>query len=156
MPGFGLRLGFSNIGFQQEPLPAEMSLLQYAHAQIQTMSSIAAGVQPNGPHVSSWQGAEEALDRGWRLTETENQFVIVQIIARAVGQVGIATFMTTAADLATTATEFRAVREKLEFKPDAPCHTREYAAMGQATQEQQSAEASPDNMTADSDALNPS
>src|SRR4051812_45358520 len=94
-PGFGLRRGSSSISFQQEPLSPQISLQQYAEAQIEAMSSIAAGVQPNGPHRSSWQGAEEALDMGWRLDEGEHYFLIVQIVAKSLGQVGIATFATT-------------------------------------------------------------
>ena len=116
--GFGLRHGYSSIGFQQEPLSAEMSLQQYAEVQVQIMSNIAAGVQPNGPHRSSWQGAEEAVDMGWRLNEGEHHFLVVQILAKALGQVGIATFATTDTEFQNASPVFRAVRDQLAFKPD--------------------------------------
>ncbi len=118
VPGFGLRLGLSSVGFQQEPLSPEMSLQQYAEVQIQIMSNIAAGVQPNGPHRSNWQGAEEALDMGWRLNEGDRHFIVVQILAKALGQVGIATFATTDAEFSNASVAFRAVREQLVFQPD--------------------------------------
>jgi len=118
VPGFGLRQGFSSIGFQQEPLSPEMSLQQYAEVQIQIMSNIAAGVQPNGPNQSSWQGAEEALDMGWRLNEGDRHFIVFQILAKSLGQVGIATFATTDSEFQHVSPVFRAVRAQLAFQPD--------------------------------------
>lgn len=121
VPGLGLRCGpagVSSIGFRQEPMNPEMSLQQYGEVQTQIMRNIVPGIEAKGPKPSSWSGAEEALEMAWRLVEGNRQFIVVQILAKALGQVGIATFTTTDADLASAGPGFRVVREKLTFQPD--------------------------------------
>ena len=118
VPGFGLRLGDSSIGFEQEPLSPEVTLQQYAEMRVEIMAGLAAGIHPIGPNHSSWQGAEEALDMGWKLDEGDRQFLVVQILAKSLGQVGIATFATTDAEFAHASPAFRAVRDQLVFQPD--------------------------------------
>ena len=121
VPGFGLRCGpagASSIGFQQEPLSPEMSLQQYGEVQIQIMQNVVPAAEAKGPKSSNWTGAEEAIEMAWRLLQGDRQFIVVQIFAKRLGQVGIATFTTTDIELASVGPAFRVVREKLTFQPE--------------------------------------
>lgn len=120
VPGFGLRrtrTPGTSVGFRQEALPPEMSLQDYAKVQLQIMEKVLPAMEGKGPYPSSWPGAEEAVELMWRLTEPQRQFLVVQIYAKALGQVGIVTFTTTNAEFAEAASDFRAVREQLAFQP---------------------------------------
>ncbi len=121
VPGFGLRRaqgGASSIGFREEPLPPGMSLAQYGESQTQALKQLVPALQAKKPAPSSWSGAEEALEMAWRLIEDDRQYLIVQVFAKTLDQVGIATFTTTDLEFAAAGPGFRSVREMMKFKPE--------------------------------------